>query len=383
MKQPFLTASLCAFVALLASVSWAEITSKEGVAELKAQAQSHFRGGNAYEGALTIVNGIPAVPNDAQYARDMLELGQMFKFAYDNLLTVAQDREILEKYLVKTDNPRLKTLWLLCFPSYDALNPEQLEAAFTTYGQIVESQDLLARMACYGISVSVYREMGSDSLMVQALNDLGALDRWRDLTREALFSAIAGLYKNPDRMQKFLDSSDWSGDNRQVLAKSSFVRAIRNAATSWKSGNKDVWAEELVKALTEEQPGIDRYYLISVLGQNTSVVGVRNAIRNIAFERGNGPDVIRARILALGIAINEQDMEQSKKLTEMLGTTDSFPFISDRKLEAEAWAQIKKAVSFLTENGQAVAARASIDRISSRYPGSVLAVRCATICEPK
>lgn len=351
----------------------------ETLQQLKMEVKHDFGAGNAYGGALRIIGGIPLIPNDAQYARDVLELGQMFKFAYDNLLTVAQDREILEKHLVKADNPRMLTLWLLCFPSYDALNPEQLEAAFTTYGQILESEDILARMACYGISVSVYREMGFDSMMVQSINELGKLDKWQTLTQEVLFSAISGLNKEPERMVAFLDNPEWSLENKKLVNESVFSRLMRNAAPFVRNSDEDKWISVLAAGLNSHSTELDKYYIVSMIGKKLPLSSAKDVLTDAARQDSDGVDAVRAQTMILSSAMSQEDIAVVEEMANTLSRISHFPFISDRKIEAEVLDGLRRAAVFLEAHGKPDVAKVCMDRIVKRYPESALAAKITGI----
>ncbi|MGI6139898.1 MAG: hypothetical protein ACOYI9_12800 [Candidatus Hydrogenedentales bacterium] len=341
-------------------------------------ARALFASGQAMEGVLVLIEGAKAIPEDGAYAHDMLALGQTFKFAYDDLLTTLEQRQLLEERLRPGTTIIEKTLWLTCFPSFDSLGDKQQTAALTLYGEVLASDHVLAKIACLALAISVQQGWQADDAVVGLLNEISVLEsgQVKQLTREILGSALSRLKNDPDRLAAFLDAPGWNAHLKATIAQSSFCKTLRQIRGAWGAANHAQALSKVCEAIGQEDDATERYYLIKLFdAEDRQRDDVRATLLALAREASGGPDVTHARILLLREAITPDALKEVSELATLLLQQQRFPVVSDLKLESEAVKTLARHAEVLVEQGRKDNALAVYEGLLERYPESRLAER--------
>ncbi len=339
-------------------------------------ARALFASGQAMKGVLVLIEGAKAIPEDGAYAHDMLALGQTFKFAYDDLLTTLEQRQLLEERLRPGTTIIEKTLWLTCFPSFDSLGDEQQTAALTLYGEVLASDHVLAKIACLALAISVQQGWQADDAVVGLLNEISVLEsgQVKQLTREILGSALSRLKNDPARLAAFLDAPGWNAHLKATIAQSSFCKTLRQIRGAWGAANHAQALSNVCEAIGEEDDATERYYLIKLFdAEDRQQEYVRAMLLSVARETTEGPDVIHARILLLRDAITTDALDEGSELVALLLQHQRFPVVSDLKLESEAVKTLTRHAQNLAKQGQQGNADVICESLIARYPESALA----------
>ena len=339
-------------------------------------ARALFSSGQVMDGVIAIIEAAKTMPEDGAFAREMVGLGQAFKFAYDHLLTTLEKRQLLKEHLRPGATIVEKLLWLTCFSDFDQLGDEQQTAALTLYGEIVASDHVVAKGACMALAIPIQLDWQADDVAVDLINEISAIESGpaKPLTREILGSALLRLKDDPQRLAAFLDAPGWNAHLKAMIAQSGFCNTLRRIRGAWGAANHGQVLSTVCEAILQEEDPTERYYLVRMLDDTDRQRNdVRETLMTVAREATEGPDATLARILLLRDTPALGAFDDAQELTQLLLQQQRFPVISDLKLESVATKALRHHAQQLHNQGRGEIAKNIRESLRARYPESALA----------